>query len=140
MQVTDVVVLVLVPLQRYRFGQRRQQEELIIWQLIQSLLCFISPSCHHQLHNFALEQKLRRKNGRNSNSLCRFFVFGFYFIFLQSDRKKVRRWRVGAPTLNVSLRSMSTCCSALLNTHQAVCTGNITDKRRNCSSSSSSFK
>lgn len=62
-QVTDVVVLVLVPLQRYRFGQRRQQEELFIWQLIQSLRCSMSPPRHHQLHNFALEQKLQRQMG-----------------------------------------------------------------------------
>lgn len=44
----------------------------------------------------------------------------------------MRRWRAGAPTLNVNHRSLSTCCSALLNTHQAVRTGNITDKGRNC--------
>lgn len=40
----------------WRFGC--QQERLFIWQLIQSLLCFISPPCHHQLHNFALGQKV----------------------------------------------------------------------------------
>lgn len=71
-QVTDVVVLVLVPLQRYRFGQRRQREELFIWQLIQSLRCSISPPCHHQLHNFALELKLPCQMGGTPTAFAGF--------------------------------------------------------------------
>lgn len=71
-QVTDVVVLVLVPLQRYRFGQRRQQEELFTWQLIQSLRCSISPPCHHQVHNFALELKLPRQMGGTPTAFAGF--------------------------------------------------------------------
>lgn len=38
----DVFVLVMVPLTRRKFEQRRQQEELSTWQLIQSIWCSIS--------------------------------------------------------------------------------------------------
>lgn len=93
-KITDVFVLVMVPLTRRKFEQRRQQEELSTWQLIQSIWCSISHCMWSSAAQLCASNRSFGAKLQQPARPLRVKVSRFFLVFHKVTGKKVPGWAV----------------------------------------------